>query len=100
MAVTTLVFDCAAEEVVAVSSALQSAGAQVQGSERQMLDGSTATAWVMVATTAITAAPAMLNALKDFLRRDAVTSVSVGGVTITNPRPEDVERILAQLPDR
>jgi hypothetical protein len=88
---------CDADQGEATREALANAGAEVQAAEKHMLDGATATSWMMVATVAITTAPAFLGALKDLLSRNAVRSITYGDVTITNPRPEHVKQLLEDL---
>jgi hypothetical protein len=90
-----LIVTCEASDATGLQSALRAGGAQVQSSERRRLDGGQATSWTLVATTAITAAPLIINSLRDFLRRNAIKSISIGDVTIENPRETDIERLLA-----
>jgi hypothetical protein len=97
MADLTYLITCDGDQGEATRGALVHAGAEVQATEKHMLDGATVTSWMMVATVAITTAPAFLRALKDLLSRNAVRSITYGDMTITNPRPEHVDQLLKDL---
>ena len=70
-------------------------GVDVEGAQRRGLDGTQAASWMVVATVAIKSAPTFLQALKEFLTRNQVSAITVGSTTIQNPRPVDVDRLLA-----
>jgi hypothetical protein len=75
-----------------VQELLTRAGADVEGSATRGYDGAQTASWLVIATTAITAAPAMLAELREFLGRNKARSISVGELTIENPSPQDVDR--------
>ena len=79
---------------------LGSAGAEVEGSPTRGYDGSQTASWLLVATTAITTAPAVIAELRGLLGRKKVGSVTIGDLTIDNPTPEDVDRAWAVLEAR
>ena len=86
---------CAADVAGQLGDVVQGAGVEIESAQRRGLDGTQAASWMVVATVAIKTAPAFLQALKEFLTRDEVSAITVGTTTIQNPRPADVERLLA-----
>lgn len=92
---TTIFLVCDSADANELRRAMIAAGAEVQASERRQFDGSEATSWAVIVTTAITSAPAILNSLTQFLRRNAVQSITAGDTTIVNPAPEHVEQLIA-----
>jgi hypothetical protein len=96
----TLILTCTAEDVDAVQEFFTAQEADVQASPRRQLDGASATTWIVAATFAIKAAPLMVNALREFLTRNNVREIKFGDVSITNPRPEDTEKLIEVIRDR
>lgn len=63
---------------------------------RENLDGSAAT-WIVVATTAITTLPKVLDALAKVIEAIKVRSVKVGDHEIRNPKPADIRALHKSL---
>ena len=97
-ATTPLVVHCAADAKDGLVTALREAGAAPTVSGRENFDG-TETGYVLLASVLVRSVPAVLDSLREFLRRDAVDSVTVGDVTVDRPRPADVDRLM-ELADR
>src|SRR5690242_7575971 len=91
---TTVVLTCDASVADELRRVLADGGADVQAYSQRQLDGSAAASWVFLATVAIRPTPALLDSLRAFLTRNHVGKVTVGDVTITSPRPEDVDTLL------
>ncbi|WP_433579234.1 hypothetical protein [Nocardia brasiliensis] len=96
----TFVIACEADEVDEIDSSLRENGVTAQRSPRRQLDGAAATTWVLVAGVAIQSAPAILASLRDLLVRKRVSELKFGDVTITNPNPEDVAKLIEVLRER
>jgi hypothetical protein len=96
----TLLVTCAAEDVGLIRELLVAQDADVQASPRRQLDGASVTTWVIAATVAIRTMPLVINALRDFLTRNNVREIKFGEVSITNPRPEDTEKLIEVIRDR
>jgi hypothetical protein len=94
---TTLLIDCRSEDVAELRGLLEGAHAEVQASPERRLDGAVVTSWVVLASVAARSAPAVIDALRRFLTRNNLDTVSVGEITITNPRPEDLPQLLAAI---
>lgn len=90
----SLFVECDPEAAGELRRILEAQGSEVEGSSRRQLDGAQAESWVLVATMAVQTAPRILDALKGFLTRDAVKSVTAGDIKIENPRPEHVQQLL------
>jgi hypothetical protein len=78
-------------------SVLSQHGIAPQASQRRNIDGSAAVSWMILASMAIRTAPDVLRALSQFLTRDRVRRIEFSGLTIDNPRPEDVDAIINGL---
>jgi hypothetical protein len=63
--------------------------------ERKNLGGDAAT-WLVLASLVIPQLPAVLTFVQGLVDRDRVRSITVGGIEIVNPTPEQVERLLAE----
>lgn len=86
------------ETAASLVALLREQGLDPQSSGRRNLDGSIAVSWVVLASVGLRTAPAVLRALSEFLMRDRVHRIEFSGLTIDNPRPEDVDRIIQGLP--
>jgi len=91
------VMTCDAEDYDLIRKVIAEHADEVQASPRRQLDGASAVSWVLVAAIAVQKAPALIHAIGDFLTRNSVREIKVGKVSITNPQPEDVTRILDML---
>lgn len=93
-----LLITCEPEAVKPLEQVLTELDVRPQSSLRRNLDGVAATSWLVVAGMAVTQAPAVIQALTELLSRNRVRRIECAGVVIDNPRPEDVDRLLAALP--
>lgn len=89
---------CGEEATGPLVSLLSEHGLKPQSSQRRNLDGSAAVSWIVLASVTIRTAPVFLRVLSEFLTRNRVQRIEVSGVTIDNPRPEDVDRLLGGFP--
>ncbi|WP_109524655.1 hypothetical protein [Nocardia aurea] len=92
----TIILTCGADDVDEIDRHLSENGVAAQRSPRRQLDGAAATTWVLVAGVAVQSAPAILTSLRDLLTRNRVRELKIGDVTIVNPSPADVDKLLEE----
>jgi hypothetical protein len=90
----TLLITCDSEIIEDLRDAISGQDALVQTSPRRQIDGASATSWLLVVTVAIHTAPQLLQAIRDLLTRNNIREIKFDKVSITNPRAEDIPRIL------
>jgi hypothetical protein len=94
---TTLLLTVDSDVVEELFTLLREHDPGVQRSRRKNLDGAAATSWILVAGVAVQSAPAILAQLRAFLTRNRVGVLEADGIKITNPGPEDVDKVLDVL---
>ena len=93
--IDTLIVKCDAGVVDSLTASFDESEAAIESSPLRHLDGQQANDWIVLIGIAVQTAPQVLDALRRFLTRNNIRSVKFGGVEIENPRPEDVERLVA-----
>jgi hypothetical protein len=93
----TLIIECDAEVAQRVTEVFRECEADVQGSPEQYLDGSQIDSWVLVVGIALRTSPRIIDALGRFLTRNNLKSISVGDLTIENPKREDLPELFATI---
>jgi hypothetical protein len=67
--------------------------------EKRGLDGSVAE-WIIVGGVAARSVKPLLDFVLRFVELRRVRRITVGDVTVENPRPQDVDRLIDRLPKR
>jgi hypothetical protein len=67
-----------------------------QASQRRNIEGDIAV-WVVTIGLTVRMLPAILSSIKDLLRVRRIEKITVGDIEITQPRPQDVDRIIDKL---
>lgn len=67
--------------------------------EKRNLDGASAS-WILVGGLALNGVRALLRFALEYLKLRQVSSIKVGDIEIRNPRPSDVDLILARVADQ
>ncbi len=64
--------------------------------ERRGIDGATAIALILLAKATVEQMPAVLDALRRFLTRNAIDKIEITehGIRVERPRPADVDKLL------
>jgi hypothetical protein len=86
--VTVLTNDREASETI--GSQLRSTDPDLMIAEKRGLDGGVAD-WIIAAVAASGGIKPFLDFLLEYRKLDRVTSITLGELTIENPRPEDIE---------
>ena len=98
--VETLLVTCRVESVSLIRELLEAQDADVQTLPRQQFDPESAATWVVAGTVAIRTMPRVIEALREFLTRNNVRQIRIGDVSITNPRPEDTDKLIEVIRNR